>query len=143
MSVNPTSNESLAFSIYQSNMCMRRQFNSFLSPFGISQEQYAVLSVIAKQQDLSQHQIANLINKGYPSVSRIIHILCEKYLVVKKHTQADRKTYRICLTRRGKALINSLADRISKFRRQQFSVLTAKEQKELLRLLNKVLNTST
>lgn len=142
MNRNLTFNESLAFSINRSDMLLRRQFNRVLNPFGVTQEQYAVLTALSEQPDLKQCQIANILDKGYSSVSRICHGLYEKRLIEIKHIQADRRTFRIYLTRRGKALINLLDDKTSEFRNQQYSALTLEDQKLLLRLLNKVLDTS-
>lgn len=142
MNTNSTFNDSLAFSINRTDMILRRRFNGFLNPFEVTQEQYAVLTALSEQPGLTQCKIVNILDKGYSSVSRICHGLHEKCLIETKHIQADRRTFRIYLTRRGKALINLLGDKTSEFRNQQFGALTVKEQKMLLRLLNKVLDTS-
>lgn len=68
-------------------------------------DQWLVLNYISAHQECYQHEIAEAVFKDNASVTRIIEILVNSNLLVRKIHEKDRRRYQLTLTQDGVDLI--------------------------------------
>ena len=106
---------STGFLITSAALCLKKKFAQAITAAGfqISTEQYAVLSQLWHEDNISQSDLGRQVSKDRHNTSRIIKSLEQKALVVKKPDTRDGRLARCVLTEEGRALRAPLT-RISK-----------------------------
>jgi len=106
--------------------------------FNITVDQWIVLRSLYDNNDLSQKELADLIFKDTPTLTRIIDLLCEKGLTERKIDQKDRRCFNVHLTEKGKATVDELKPRIKDVRLKAWEGLSEKDFKEFKRILDAI-----
>jgi len=104
----------------------------------LTTEQWVLLDLLAKQNGISQNELANGTFKNAPTVSRIIDLLCKKGLTERQRFENDRRRYKIFLTPLGKITYKKAHPIVLKLRKQGWDNLSDKDYKDFLRIINKV-----
>jgi DNA-binding MarR family transcriptional regulator len=108
-----------------------------LAEHGLTLTHYAVLCTFADLGALSQGEVAASLAIDKSHVATTIDQLLEARLVERERDAADRRRYRVTLTREGRALLVRLAPAVRESQ-QAFHALPAREQALLAELLAKV-----
>ncbi|MGE0628649.1 MAG: MarR family winged helix-turn-helix transcriptional regulator [Hyphomicrobiaceae bacterium] len=104
--------------------------------------QYAVLRVLAKNQDISQTDIVEATGIDRSTLADIVRRLVSKGLVRRNRTKSDARMYEVRLTPSGNNAL-STAERAAKAAElKMFSKLSAGERNKLINTLAHVLETS-
>ena len=106
----------------------------------ITREQFGILILLSITGGLYQTQIANMLGKDRPNITRMIDILEKKGLIRREKDENNRRILKVYLTDEGfkKAeLARPLKERIDKI---QSKALTQEEVQVLGKLLKKVRN---
>ena len=106
----------------------------------ITREQFGILILLSITGGVSQTQIANMLGKDRPNITRMIDILEKKGLIRREKDENNRRILKVYLTDEGfkKAeLARPLKERIDKI---QSKALTQEEVQVLGKLLKKVRN---
>ena len=74
----------------------------------ISPEQWSILVFLWQQDEVTQKAIADATYKDRPSVTRLIDNMGKQGLVTRTQDSADRRTNKICLTKKGVDLYNKV-----------------------------------
>ncbi len=120
---------------------VQRQMEPYFATFGITPPQFQVLTIINrfKNEKLTQRRLARELYVSFPNVTVILGRLEEARLVQRRTNPEDRRENFVELTAQGRALLR----RIWKGHQQQLDQvmagLSAEEQIELTRLLNKMI----
>jgi len=130
--------ESLGFALHRTYMRMKVVSARRLRPHGLTPDQFAVLAILWDNPGLSQGEIAKLLIKDAPNVTRIVDRLVIKGLVERRGNPADRRAYRIYPTRSGRSLHRTLGPKVLDLRAEMFQSLTDKEQASMRKLLDKL-----
>ena len=69
--------------------------------FNITVDQWLVLRHLYDHDDLNQKELAELIFKDTPTLTRIIDLLCDKGLTKRRLHPDDRRSFNVCLTTPG------------------------------------------
>ena len=118
---------------------------SFLKPYGITQKQYNILTILESHKEELAMTILDVREKmidRMSDASRIIDRLEIKGLILKKPCTMDKRANRVYLTDHGKSLLGSIhknrasldaiTNRISLEEAKQLSVLLEKVQSQKL-----------
>lgn len=117
---------------YNKNM---KKTNQHLKKWGITAAQFDVISNLGKTTPISQQELADklVVTKG--NVTKLLQRLEKLELIQRKR---EWKTNYISLTKKGRALYDTVVPEQQRFQAQQFNRLTLEEQKQLLRLVKKL-----
>ena len=96
-------NENFGYQIFKTNsiikLAITKAFKSANSP--ITPEQWFVLYVVNQENGLYQKQIADILYKDKPNITRLLDILEEKGFIVRKNEVTNRRITKIYTTERG------------------------------------------
>lgn len=81
---------------------MSQLFTNRLKPYDITPEQWTVLYCIRVKDGMIQKEIAELASKDKPTTTRILDVLEAKGLIYKKAGEADRRSFLVYLTDKGR-----------------------------------------
>ena len=123
------------------NEAVRRVFHDALADVSeLTQQQYNVLRILrgAGAAGLPTLAIAERMIERTPGMTRMIDRLERKGLVARERSAEDRRQVLCRLTPEGKKTLRKLDPVVEGIDDSVMTALTQKEQRELLRLLNKV-----
>lgn len=111
-------------------------FNNFKSGgFNITTEQWAVLACLKEKDGRTQNEIAEKLIKDKTNVSRILDGMQKKQLIERCAHESDRRSFRILITQKGKALVEGLIPIARRLNQTAADGLDNKDIRELERLM--------
>ena len=131
--------QTIGFTLFRTSMRLKGEFSRELNPFDITTEQFAVLGLLWERDALLQRELAELLFKDRPNITRILEKLERKGLVERTPDNLDRRATRVNLTPSGAELEKPLTRLALDFRTGAYRGLTNAEMRELGRLLDRIL----
>lgn len=98
-----------------------------------------LLRSLAKEDGLSQKELAKVVNINPSSMSELLGKLEEKGHVIKKRDDKDKRSYNIYITDEGRQVAKSIIKAREDTSREIFGVLSEDDRYELLRILDQLL----
>lgn len=134
--------DSVAYAIARTGKAIKFELRRYFREAGIdiTSEQYALLCRLWEREGRSQKELAECSFKDTANITRMIDVLEGKGIVYRERDPKDRRTYRIFLTQRGKALREAVTPIVLAQGERAYSCLTEQEQKTLLDMLNRLYN---
>ena len=83
-------------------------------------------------------ELAALLFKDNPTVTRILDLLCEKNLTRRSMHPSDRRSFVISLTREGRKKVAQLKPRVKEVRLRAWEGLTQRDFLQFRRILNTI-----
>ncbi len=114
----------------------QRRFNA--ENFEVTVDQWLVLKNLNEHPQLNQSELAELIGKDHPTLTRIIDLLCKKDLVERKVNPADRRSFTVHLTGKGVLKVNDWSPKMAQIRMKAWENLTERDYKDLKRILDTI-----
>ena len=116
--------------------------NALLKPYGINHPEYNLLMMIygTESGTMLPSELAEAAGEKSANITRLTNELCEKDLIARASSTDDRRKVELSLTPVGLALINSFLPDVCGLLERQGRELSATEQKQLEKLLKKMLN---
>ncbi|TVP50276.1 MAG: MarR family transcriptional regulator [Mongoliibacter sp.] len=111
-----------------------------LSDFDITVDQWLVMKNLSENELLSQSELAALVFKDQPTLTRIIDILTKKNYVERLPHPLDRRSFQLVLTTAGKDKVKALKPKISSIREKAWENLDESDFLEFKRILNTIYN---
>lgn len=106
--------------------------------FDVTVDQWLVLKNLSENELLSQTELANLVFKDHPTLTRIIDLLCKKGYVERLPHPQDRRSFQLHLTDSGLAKVAELKPKILEIREKAWENLTASDFEEFKRILDTI-----
>lgn len=106
--------------------------------FNITVDQWIVLKHLNDHDNLNQKELAGLIFKDTPTLTRIIDLLCGKGLTKRKVHPDDRRSFQVSLTAAGKAKIEKLRPLVSEIRLKAWEGLNERDFNQFKRILTAI-----
>lgn len=106
--------------------------------FDVTVDQWLVLKNLSENELLSQTELANLVFKDHPTLTRIIDLLCKKGYVERLPHPQDRRSFQLLLTESGSAKVFELKPKILEIREKAWENLTARDFEEFKRILDTI-----
>lgn len=108
---------------------MHRQADQMLQErLGIGMSQYAVLTKLEKQSQITQRMLADSLGQTEASISRQVSLLTQKGLVVSQIDPTERRQRLATLTNKGAKITVAASEVLSRFYEQFFAALGEKKQ---------------
>lgn len=114
----------------------QRQFA--LGSFDITVDQWLVMKNLHSQNDRKQSELAELIGKDNPTLTRIIDLLCKKGLTERRPHPSDRRSFTVHLTETGEQKLKELSPKISTIRMKAWENLSEEDYEQLKRILSRI-----
>lgn len=91
--------------------------------FGVTVDQWIILKKLKESPGIYQSELAEVTFKDTPTLTRIIDLLCEKALVLRKTDPSDRRKFKIILTDGGLSKVNELSPKVASIRKKAWQNL--------------------
>lgn len=114
----------------------QQKFN--LMDYDITVDQWLVIKNLAENELLSQTELAQLVFKDHPTLTRIIDILSKKDFVERIPHPQDRRSFQLHLTPQGLEKVRSLKPEVAQIREKAWENLNEKDFDEFKRILNTI-----
>jgi len=109
-----------------------------LGDFDVTVDQWLVIKHLSENGILSQTELAQLVFKDHPTMTRIIDILCKKGYVERMPHPNDRRSFQLLLTNAGNKKVAELRPQIVSIREKAWENLNEKDFEEFKRILNTI-----
>ena len=104
----------------------------------ITPEQWVVLDTLVQEGAMSQVDIAQIIYKNTPTVSRLIDQLERKGFLNRVPSDEDRRATIISITTEGKKLVDQCLPEVKRLRELTWEGLNDKEYQQFTRIIDQV-----
>jgi DNA-binding MarR family transcriptional regulator len=111
--------------------------------FDMTVDQWLVMKLTDENEALSQRELAALMYKDMPTVTRIVDILCTKGLVEREESPADRRVSILKLTEEGREKVTNSRKQVRSIRLKAWEGLNEKDFDDFNRILNKIYDNLT
>jgi DNA-binding MarR family transcriptional regulator len=108
--------------------------------FNITVDQWLVLKHLSENEEMKQNELAELLFKDNPTVTRIIDLLCKKGLTERKLHPADRRSFIVSLTKGGNKKVDQLRPKIKDVRLKAWEGLSERDFNQFKKVLNTIYN---
>ena len=113
--------------------------SEYQARYGLDIPEWRVLATLGFRNDACSAQYISDCTRTHKStISRAVTALMERQIIERVENEADRREFRLRLTRKGRALYEELIPRLLRREQEILSCLSAQERKEFGRLLGKV-----
>lgn len=103
--------------------------------------QYAALVTVHENPGIDQATLAGLIAYDRTTIGGVLDRLVDKGYVERASSAQDRRAKLLTVSEQGKSIIDQAAPLVERAQKRLVESLTAKETQELMRLLEKVVDT--
>ncbi|HSK76740.1 MAG TPA: MarR family transcriptional regulator [Thermoanaerobaculia bacterium] len=119
---------------------VRRAIARLLEPYDMTPQQYNVLRILrgAGEEGIPTLEISDRMIEQAPGITRLLDRLEAKKLVRRQRCPEDRRQVLCWLTPEGTDLLKRLDEPVNAADATAMAMLSPDEQKELIRLLDKV-----
>ncbi len=128
----------LGYHLRRAQVAVFQHFAASMGEVDITPGQFGVLSVIAGNPGLSQTQLGNALGIDRSTVVAVIDRLENRGLVMRTPSPNDRRSHALQLSEEGAALLKRLEEMVRAHERHISRELSAEDQRQLLRLLDRV-----
>ncbi|WP_297335467.1 MarR family transcriptional regulator [Algoriphagus sp.] len=106
--------------------------------FDVTVDQWLVMKNLSENGKLSQTELANLVFKDHPTLTRIVDLLSKKGYVERVPHPQDRRSFHLNLTEEGLSKVTALRPKILEIRQKAWENLSEQDFDEFKRILNTI-----
>ncbi len=106
--------------------------------FEITPEQFIILDAAAKNKEIYQRQLGEILGKDRANIARLVNILEKKGLIKKVADLTGRHVNRIITTEEGMKVRNKIYPIISEIRESYLNNIDLNELQKCLVIINKI-----
>lgn len=118
--------------------CLRKEF--LKNGYDITIDNFAILSRLWQQNNLTQQQLCELTCKNKSNLTRILDTMEKKDMVKRNQNPIDRRSFTISLTEYSISLKNILTAIAKEYSNRLFSRITENDIENLNIILSKISN---
>jgi DNA-binding MarR family transcriptional regulator len=107
--------------------------------YDLTPVQYAALTAVRSNPGIDQATLAGLIAYDRTTITGVVDRLVQKGLAVRTVSSHDRRAHALQITEAGKRTLRGIEPAVQAAQRAMLRGLTAREAKELMRLLHKAI----
>lgn len=106
--------------------------------FNITVDQWLVLKHLAENEESKQNELAELLFKDNPTLTRIIDLLCDKGLTERKMNPSDRRSFMVKLTKEGAKKVEQLKPKVKEIRLKAWDGLSERDFSQFKKVMNTI-----
>ena len=103
-------------------------------------DHWLVMKHLYENEDMKQNELAEILFKDNPTLTRIIDLLCEKGMTIRKEHPTDRRCFHVSLTKQGRSKVEQMKPRIQKIRLKAWEGLSKDDFKHFQKVLDTIYN---
>lgn len=126
----------LGFLIQDVSRMRRKAFDQLMKPLRVTRAQWWVLANLARQDGMTQVELADILEVGKASLGTIVERLEGNGWIERGGDPVDKRVKRIYLARKAQYLLEQMADAEREFNESSMARLTEADRNELVRLLS-------
>ncbi|MHA6261351.1 MarR family winged helix-turn-helix transcriptional regulator [Sporosarcina sp. CAU 1771] len=134
-------NNLTGYLIHRTDVKMTNYFTKRLKPYGVTPEQWSIISILCHQNGTTQKELAEAIDKDQTTVVRMIQSMERKGLVKKTFNAQDKRSSYLKLTEKGTEIKKIVLPIVKDAHQFVTNNLSEKELQHLQTLLNKLYDT--
>lgn len=129
--------QNLGYLINRTAWCLKNAMQRAINEqgFEVTTIHWAILQQLYETDGLAQIELAKILEKDRPNVTRILDVMEKKQLVVRKSDPNDRRKYLIYLTDKGRDMKESIAPISISVREKAFQHISDTDLKKLRSLM--------
>jgi DNA-binding MarR family transcriptional regulator len=132
------------FSAYMRTLHLHRQLmTKLMSSPDLHPGQAFCLRTLAANDGITQRDLAEALRLSRPAITTMLQRMQKAGLIVRRPDETDQRLMRVYLTEDGRALAGQIAERFATYISSAFDALSAKDRRELERLLGIVAQNTT
>jgi DNA-binding MarR family transcriptional regulator len=108
----------IAMAIRAAYWAMHREADALLQPYGVTANQFVLLSIIAEDQGLTQQELVRRANSDANTVRAMLMLLEDRGLVHRRPHKIDGRARSVGLTSKGRKTYNALSTESRAFHRR-------------------------
>ena len=106
--------------------------------FNITVDQWIVMKQLHANGSMKQNELAELLFKDNPTLTRIIDLLCDKGLTLRTIHPDDRRSFIVSLTKEGVKKIELLSPKVKNIRLKAWDGLSERDFNQFKKILNTI-----
>jgi DNA-binding MarR family transcriptional regulator len=130
--------DSFGFLLADVTRLLRKQFDRRAVGFGLTRAQWRALKWLSSGQGMYQSELAEQLEMEPIAVGRVIDRLQSAGFVVRQADPADRRRWRLGLTKKALAVLDDMQSISLDLRRDAMRGVTAGEIKKTVSVLNRI-----
>jgi len=133
---------SISFRVSRVANLLHAGFSKCLESYEIAPEQFGTLRIVSEDGEITQSDIAEIMGKGKPTISRTLDALEKKGLIVRESNREDRRLKPIRLTEKGQELLDHVIPMAKQFNDAINARLSPGEVETFFRVLDTIVETA-
>lgn len=106
--------------------------------YDITVDQWLVMKHLYEQEAMKQNELAELLFKDNPTLTRIVDLLCDKGLTERKQHPGDRRSFIVSLTKTGIKKVEQLKPKMKEVRAKAWEGLSERDFNQFKKVLNTI-----
>lgn len=106
--------------------------------FNVTVDQWLVLKQLYEHKQIQQNELAEIIYKDNPTLTRIIDLLCDKDLAERNVHPGDRRCFMVSLTPKGRRKVEELLPKVQEVRLRAWDGLSSRDFNQFKKILNTI-----
>lgn len=127
--------------IHRTDVKLTNYFTRKLKPYGVTPEQWSIISILDDQRGTTQKELVEAIDKNQTTIVRMVHSMEKKGLIKRIFNEQDRRSHYLFLTEKGAETKKTISPAVKDAHFFVTRQLSEEEIDQLKTLLNKVYNT--
>lgn len=130
--------DSTAMQLRRAYMTIHRYAQAHFAQFGVTADQYVLLSVLAEEDGVTQRELTNAISSDANTIGAMLRLLEEKGLVTRRQDRADARARIVQLSAKGRKLQKELVSSAEAIHGAMAAAVGANDWEQLGSTLRKI-----
>jgi DNA-binding MarR family transcriptional regulator len=137
---HPSDQRAYFFKIDTTIKKIRNSLQNRLNHAGVdlTVDQWVLIDHIARNQGITQNELAEITAKDAPTITRILDLLVKKGLVERRNATEDRRRFHVFLTTAGEQKFETVLPLVIDIRRQGWGALNDDDYAHFVRIMDSI-----
>ena len=128
----------IGYALRRAQMVVYQDFFRTFAEVRVRPAQFSVLAILERNPGLKQSEVASVLGIKRTNFVVLLNELERRGLAERRPAEGDRRSYALCLTDKGVALLRRLKRMVAVHERRVTAHLGAADRKQLFRLLHRL-----
>tara|TARA_R110002124_G_scaffold66404_4_gene180907 strand:+ start:165 stop:584 length:420 start_codon:yes stop_codon:yes gene_type:complete len=133
-----TVEDTIPMRLRRTYLTMHRVAQAHFAEFGVTVDQYVLLSVLADAEGIIQNELSERMSSDANTIGAMLRLLEQKNVIRREPSKNDRRALRVYLTASGKRLQKKLVRHSSQIHEALETALTPRKKQILLNSLEAI-----